>query len=106
MAGREQVHRQPPGQSTPDLNGPKHLCVDARDRVIIADAENHLVRLYDPATGQTRTIAGTGKLGTTIVADDPLRTELNRPHGVAMAPGGALIITDSYNHRILRLTGY
>ena len=55
-----------PGQITPDLNGPKHLTTDTRSRVIIADAENHLVRLYDPATGQTRTIAGTGKPGTEI----------------------------------------
>lgn len=95
-----------PGQIQPDLNGPKHLCVDGRGRVIIADAENHLVRLYDPETGKTRTIAGTGRAGITVVADDPLRTELNRPHGVTVAPDQSLIITDSYNHRILRLTGY
>ncbi|HZO53427.1 MAG TPA: hypothetical protein VFB63_11995 [Bryobacteraceae bacterium] len=95
-----------PGQITPDLKGPKHLCVDARGRVIIADAENHLVRLYDPADGSTRTIAGTGKPGITIVSNDPLRTELNRPHGVSISPDQSLIITDSYNHRILRLTGY
>jgi sugar lactone lactonase YvrE len=95
-----------PGQITPDLNGPKHLCTDARGRVIIADAENHLVRLYDPATGQTRTIAGTGTPGIGIVPNDPLQTQLSRPHGVAIAPDGSLIITDSYNHRILRLTGY
>lgn len=95
-----------PGQVQPDLKGPKHLCVDARGRVIIADAENHLVRLHDPADGSTRTIAGTGKPGITIVASDPLRTELNRPHGVSIAPDQSLIITDSYNHRILRLSGY
>jgi sugar lactone lactonase YvrE len=95
-----------PGQITPDLKGPKHLCVDPRGRVIIADAENHLVRLYDPADGSTRTLAGTGKPGITIVANDPLRTELNRPHGVSIAPDESLIITDSYNHRILRLSGY
>jgi sugar lactone lactonase YvrE len=95
-----------PGQITPNLKGPKHLCIDAHGRVIIADAENHLVRLYEPATGQTRTIAGTGTQGTTIIPDDPLRTQLSRPHGVAIAPGGALIITDSYNHRILRQSGY
>lgn len=95
-----------PGQISPDLKGPKHLCVDARGRVIVADAENHLIRLYNPADGTTRTIAGTGKPGITIVANDPLRTELNRPHGVSVAPDQSLIITDSYNHRILRLSGY
>jgi sugar lactone lactonase YvrE len=95
-----------PGQITPDLKGPKHLCTDSKGRVIIADAENHLVRLYEPSSGQTRSIAGTGTAGDTIVAEDPLRTQLRRPHGVSIAPDGALIITDSYNHRILRLSGY
>jgi len=95
-----------PGQISPNLKGPKHLCVDGQGRVIIADAENHLVRMYDPKDGSTRTLAGTGKAGITIVANDPLRTELNRPHGVSIAPDQSLIITDSYNHRILRLSGY
>jgi DNA-binding beta-propeller fold protein YncE len=31
------------------MNGPKHLCVDKDDSVIIADAEAHLVRRYVPA---------------------------------------------------------
>ena len=90
----------------PDLNGPKHLCVDRNDNVIIADAENSLIRKYDPKTRKTSIIAGTGKPGTEIVPDDPLRTQLNRPHGVYVHTSGALYITDSYNHRILKLTGW
>ena len=30
------------------LNGPKHICIDLDDSVIIADAENHLIKRYDP----------------------------------------------------------
>jgi DNA-binding beta-propeller fold protein YncE len=90
----------------PDLNGPKHLCVDRNDNVIIADAENHLVRKYNPKTGKTVTIAGTGQSGNEIVTADPLKTQLNRPHGVFVHPSGALYISDSYNHRILKLTGW
>ncbi len=93
-----------PGNAKPDLKGPKHLFVDRRDNVIIADAENHLVRRFNPRDGTTVIIAGTGEKGERIVADDPLRTELNRPHGVFVHPSGALYISDSYNHRILRLT--
>ena len=81
-----------PGSVTPDLKGPKHLCVDKRGDVVIADAENHLVRRYHVKTGETSTIAGTGVKGP-----------LNRPHGVWMHPSGWLYITDSYNHRILRM---
>src|SRR5262245_2486015 len=90
----------------PDLNGPKHLCVDRSDNVIIADAENNLVRRYDPKTGKTVTIAGTGQPGKEIVTSDPLKTQVSRPHGVFVHPSGALYISDSYNHRILKLTGW
>jgi DNA-binding beta-propeller fold protein YncE len=95
-----------PGSISPDLNGPKHLCVDQRDNVIIADAENHLIRRYNPKTGKTETIAGTGEIGTRIDAADPLRTQLNRPHGVAVDRSGTLYISDSYNHRIVKVSGY
>jgi len=73
------------------LNGPKHLCIDHDDNVIIADAENHLVRRYD---------AKTGKLST------PAITGLNRPHGVTVHRDGSLYVVDSYNHRVLKVTGF
>jgi sugar lactone lactonase YvrE len=93
-----------PGDITPDMKGPKHLCVDRNGDVIIADAENHLVRLYDVRTGRTTTIAGTGAKGNKIVPNSPTGSELNRPHGVYVRANGDLYITDSYNHRLLRVT--
>ena len=92
-----------PGDISPDLNGPKHLCVDRAGDVVIADAENHLVRKYMVKTGKTVTLAGTGVKGDQIVPDNPLATGLNRPHGVYEHTDGWLYITDSYNHRILRM---
>jgi DNA-binding beta-propeller fold protein YncE len=85
------------------LNGPKHLCIDHDDTVIIADAENHLVRRYVPATGKILRIAGTGKMGTTGLDGPPDHCELARPHGVTIHPDGTLYITDSYNNRILKI---
>lgn len=86
------------------MNGPKHLCVDKDDTVIIADAESHLVRRYLPATGKIERIAGTGKHGSAGVGGDPLNCQLARPHGVTVHPGsGDLFITDSYNNRILKI---
>ena len=35
-----------PGSVKPDLKGPKHLCVDPDGGVVIADAENHLIRRF------------------------------------------------------------
>ncbi len=86
------------------LNGPKHLCLDRDGSVLIADAESNVIRRYDPKTGLITRVAGTGKKGAAGLGGDPLAAELNRPHGVTIAPDGALIVTDSYNDRILRIT--
>ncbi|MBI5691315.1 MAG: hypothetical protein HZC55_14620 [Verrucomicrobia bacterium] len=85
------------------MNGPKHLCIDRDDSVIIADAENHLIRRYIPATGRMERVAGNGRKGTAGLGGPPAQAELNRPHGVTVHRDGTLYITDSYNHRILRI---
>jgi len=85
------------------MNGPKHLCLDRDGTVLIADAENHVIRRYDPKSGIISRVAGTGRKGTAGLGGDPLQCELNRPHGVTIAPDASLYITDSYNDRILRI---
>jgi len=86
------------------MNGPKHLCVDKDDTVLIADAEAHLVRRYVPATGKIERVAGTGKKGRAGVGGHPKQCELSRPHGVTIHPQtGELYITDSYNNRVLKI---
>lgn len=85
------------------MSGPKHLCLDRDGSVIIADAENQVVRRYEPKTGKITRLAGTGKKGTAGLGGDPLACELARPHGVTIAPDGTLYITDSYNNRVLRI---
>jgi len=86
------------------MNGPKHLCVDRDNSVLIADAENNIVRRYLPATGTIERVAGTGKQGGDGVGGAPEQCQLARPHGVTIHPvSGELYITDSYNDRILRI---
>ncbi|HEV2666108.1 MAG TPA: hypothetical protein VG324_14415, partial [Blastocatellia bacterium] len=92
------------GSRAPGLNGPKHLCVDLQDNVIIADTENHLILKYSPTGGAVEVIAGSGEKGDRLVTGDPLKTQLNRPHGVFVHPSGALYISDSYNNRVLKLS--
>jgi sugar lactone lactonase YvrE len=87
-----------------NLNGPKDLRVDRHDDVIISDTENHLIKKYRPKDGSIVVIAGTGEKGDRLVADDPLRTQLNRPHGIFLHHSGALYISDSENHRVLKLS--
>ncbi|MFZ9839231.1 MAG: hypothetical protein ACO3JJ_11925 [Opitutaceae bacterium] len=103
-AGRKGANGVDGDARTAALNGPKHLCVDRDDSVLIADAENHRIVRYVPATGRLERVAGTGRAGAAGVGGPPLACELNRPHGVTVHADGSLFVTDSYNHRILRVT--
>ena len=71
--------------------------------VLIADAENNLIRRYVPATGKILRVAGTGKKGTAGLDGPPDQAELARPHGVTVHRDGTLYIPDSYNDRILKI---
>lgn len=92
-----------------DLNGPKHLCVDRQNRVLIADTENHRILRYNPHTGQTERIAGTGKEPPANadthagIGGSPLAIDLKRPHGVYVRSDGAIFIADSENNRVLQI---
>jgi len=85
------------------MTGPKYTAMDRDGTVLICDAENNVVRRYDPKTGLITRVAGTGKPGAAGLDGDPLQCQLRRPHGVTVGPDGALYITDSYNDRILKI---
>ncbi len=84
------------------LNGPKHLCADLDDDIIIADTANHVIRKYTPKDGKIVRLAGTGKLGLSKDGGDPLSVSFNEPHGVHVHANGTLYIVDSNNHRVFR----
>ncbi len=86
------------------LKGPKHLCIDRDDSVIIADTANHVIRRYLPKEGKIVGLAGTGKKDQSANGGPPLETSFNEPHGVCVHPrDGTLYIVDSNNHRVFRL---
>jgi DNA-binding beta-propeller fold protein YncE len=85
------------------LKGPKHLCVDLDDNVIIADTANHVIRKYTPKDGKIIRLAGTGKKGESNDGGAPLTVSFNEPHGVLVhRTTGVLYIVDSMNHRVFR----
>jgi DNA-binding beta-propeller fold protein YncE len=73
-----------PNAVTAPLNGPKDLCVDRDGTIVIADAENNLVRRFDLKTSTLSTIAGTGEKGDRLVPRRSLATEVSVP--VRMGP--------------------
>ena len=97
----------PAGEDAPalkaTLRGPKHICVDRDQNVLIADTDNHVIRKYVSKTGQLVRVAGTGKKGTAGVGGPPEAAEFNQPHGVAIDAAGTLFIVDSLNDRVLKI---
>jgi len=86
------------------MNGPKHLCIDRDDSVLIADSENHRILRYQPKTKTMTLVAGTGNKGSAGLNGDPLKAELNQPHGVTVhSKTGELYIADSSNNRIVKI---
>lgn len=85
------------------LNGPKGLFIKPDGNVLIADAENHCIREYNPMSETIRRVAGTAKSGKGAIGKDVLDTDLKRPHAVAVDQNGTMYIADSYNGRLLKV---
>ena len=73
-----------------------------RGNLIITDDVNHCIRLFSPRTGKIHLIAGVPQTAGSQTSNDPLETQLNRPHGARLDAQGRLWIADSMNHRVLR----
>jgi streptogramin lyase len=84
------------------FNGPKGIRCDAAGNVYVVDTENHGIRKIDTETGVVTTVAG-GRKGTGGDGGDPVKAELDRPHGCIIDAKGVLFIADSNNHRIRRV---
>ncbi len=77
------------------FDGPKHICLDDRGNVYIADDVNAAIRKYDPRTKQVTTVLGRGQGDASIT--------LSKPHGVTFYRG-KLYVVDSGNNRVLAVT--
>jgi hypothetical protein len=86
-----------------ELAGPKHICIDLDQNVLIADTDNHVIRKYSPKDGKISRVAGTGKVGSAGLDGPPESIQLSQPHGVFVDASGTIFISDSYNNRILKI---
>ena len=99
--GKTGMKDGPLGEAT--LSGPKGISVGPDGDVYFADTESHSIRKINLKKKIVERIAGTGTKGSAI-NKDPLKTELNRPHGIFVDKDGSIYIGDSENHRVLVLT--
>lgn len=88
------------------FNGPKGVAVDPGTALYIADTENHAIRRIDLRSGVITTLVGSpqGQKGFNGDGGDLHQRLLNRPHGICLLKSGDIIISDSENHRVRRLT--
>ena len=82
------------------LNEPAALAVSDGGILYIADQSNNRVRAVDLATGEIRTVAGTGTAAYNGDGVAATETGLAGPGGLALASDGTLFIADSFNGRI------
>jgi trimeric autotransporter adhesin len=94
---------------TDEVCSPDALClprdVELHDGwLYIADEGNNVIRRYELASGELETVVGTFEEGDGDDGDDALDVSLNSPYGIDVAPDGSLLIADTYNHRIRKVT--
>jgi sugar lactone lactonase YvrE len=87
--------------SQAQFDGPIGVAVDKAGNVFVADSYNDRVRLISP-NGEVTTIAGAKGPG---YADGPAATALfDTPCGLAVTSDGSVIVADTGNHRLRRIT--
>jgi DNA-binding beta-propeller fold protein YncE len=79
-----------------ELAGPDGLALDADERLLIADAGNHRVRVITP-DGTILPFAGSGRPGHAGDGGPATAARLRSPCGVAVHPSGKVVIADSGN---------
>jgi sugar lactone lactonase YvrE len=85
-----------PGTSA-QFNGPSRMAMNGNGELIVADINNHSIRLID-TKGNVLTIAGDGVAGLVNGAGSQAR--FNNPAGVAVDASGNIYVADYGNHVI------
>ena len=87
-----------------ELNQPQGLAVGRDGTVYVADTGNHRVRAVSPS-GSISTFAGTGAAGFAGDGAVAVAARLRGPTGLGIDSVGGLLICDTGNHRIRRVSG-
>jgi DNA-binding beta-propeller fold protein YncE len=82
------------------LNHPTNLDFLPDGKVVVASWHGLRLRVYDPATGLARVIAGDGEYGNSGDGGPAYRAQFNLPRSVAADANGRLYVLDQKNLRI------
>jgi sugar lactone lactonase YvrE len=85
------------------LFSPNDVATGKDGSLYLADTYNHRVRKIEPS-GHIATIAGTGTAGFSGDGSAATAAQLNEPRGLWLDDSGALLIADSANNRVRRVS--
>src|SRR5262249_27073554 len=83
------------------FNAPNGIVVGSKGEIYVTDDNNHAIRRISPL-GTVSTLAGTGTAG--FADGDGITAAFDAPSGIALALDGSLIVADSLNHRLRRIS--
>jgi len=82
---------------------PSGVAVLPNGNIVVADQQNHRIRLITPA-GVVTTLAGGGISGGGFADGTGASASFYYPSGVAVLPNGNIVVADQANHRIRLVT--
>jgi len=84
------------------LNAPQGIAIGSDGTVYVSDTGNQRIRAI--SNGQIATFAGTGIAGFSGDGASALAATLSKPTGLAIDAQGALLLCDTDNHRLRRIS--
>lgn len=85
------------------FNRPYGMLFDAQGGLLVSDLDNHSVRRVAPSGTVTR-FAGSGQFAFSGDGGTALAAAFRYPTGIALVPGGDVLVMDSGNARVRRIT--
>ena len=101
------IWKLPLGGGTPEvviesLGRPRGLARLLDGRIAVADRERNTLSILDPASRTLTLLAGSTEPG--FVNGRGAAARFNKPYGLAVLPDGNILVTDSFNHVIRKVT--
>jgi sugar lactone lactonase YvrE len=86
--------------SSPSLSRPTGIAFDHEGRLFLTDSDNHLIRQWDWESGVACCLAGQGVPSYSGDGGVAREAGLSYPFGIVADRDGALLVADTFNHRI------
>ncbi|MBM4344124.1 MAG: hypothetical protein FJ100_12215 [Deltaproteobacteria bacterium] len=85
------------------MSQPLDMTVGPDAKLYFLDWNNHMLRLWDPKSQQTKTLAGTGEIGDLGAGGPAVKARLNHPTDLAFTADGSILMAAWHNSKIKKL---